>query len=113
MIGTNNLYTCLDNYETILKGIKEHCSKSKVMLMSITPRWGEEFMGKICEINQEIQKYAGIYGYFYVNAFTSLTVNNENLVANDIYFVDGLHPNVEGYEVITNLIKPTIIEWLK
>ena len=113
MIGTNNLYTCLDNYDIILKGIKEHCSKSKVMLMSITPRWGEELMGKIREINQEIEKYAGIYGYFYVNAFTSLTVNNENLVANDTYFVDGLHPNVEGYEVITNLIKPTIIEWLK
>ncbi|MBR4377604.1 MAG: hypothetical protein IKP50_01765 [Bacilli bacterium] len=113
MIGTNNLQTCLENYETILKGIKNYCPRSKVMLMSITPRWGEDLMAKIREINVEIQKYAENYGYFYANVFTPLTVNSENLVVNDELFADGLHPLTEGYRIITNVIKPTIIEWLK
>ena len=113
MIGTNNLYTCLDNYATIVQSIKKHCPKSKLMLASITPRWGDEIMEKIRQINHEIEKYAGIYGDFYANVFTPLTENNGNLKANDAYFQDGLHPNVEGYSVITNVIKSTISEWLK
>ena len=70
-------------------------------------------MAKIREINVEIQKYAANYGYFYANVFTPLTVNSENLIVNDELFADGLHPLTEGYRIITDVIKPTIIEWLK
>ena len=113
MIGTNNYQTCMSNYEDILKGIKEHNPDTKVIVMSIIPRAGDEATAKIRENNVEIEKLAGIYGYFYVNAFTAMTVNNENLTVNNDLFVDGLHPNMDGYTILTNTFKPTIVEWLK
>ena len=113
MIGTNNYQTCLTNYEEILKGIKSHNPKTKVLLMSILPRAGEEAMEYIRQNNVEIEKFAGKYGYFYVNAFTSMTVNHEDLEVDHSLFVDGLHPNMEGYTVLTNTFKPTIVEWLE
>ena len=113
MIGTNNLDSCTGNYEAILKLIKEHCPETKVMVLSITPRRGDDLMDKIRKNNIEIQKFAENQGYFYVNAFTPMTENNENLVVNESLFMDGLHPNNDGYKVLTDLVKPTIIEWLK
>ena len=112
MIGTNNLTTCMNDYEEILKGIKEHCPNTKVMVMSILPRAGDEAMVLIREHNVEIEKFAVNYGYFYVNAFTSMTVNQENLMVNHALFQDGLHPNLDGYKIITDIIKPTFVEWL-
>ena len=113
MIGTNNLFACLNNYEFILSGIKEHCPETKVLVMSITPRWGDDLMEKIRENNVEIEKLSGKYGYFYVNVFTPMTVNSENFAVNDSLFQDGLHPNLEGYKIIADTIKPTIDSWLK
>ena len=113
MIGTNNVNDCMENYEDILLGIKKNCPNTKVLVMSITPRWGESFMEQIRDNNVEIEKLAGKYGYFYVNAFTPLTVENKNLSVNDALFFDGLHPNIDGYKVITDLVRPTILEWLK
>ncbi len=112
MIGTNNLSSCTSNYEFILKGIKEHCPDTKVMVMSILPRAGDEAMEMIRKNNIEIEKFAGNYGYFYVNAFTSMTVNQENLMVNHALFQDGLHPNLDGYKIITDIVKPTFVEWL-
>ena len=113
MIGTNNLYSCMNNYEFILSGIKEHCPNLKVLVMSITPRHGDDLMQKIREKNVEIEKLSGKYGYFYINTFTAMTLNNDNLTVNNDLFKDGLHPNSNGYKVIANTIKPTIDNWLK
>lgn len=113
MIGTNNLSSCTSNYEFILKGIKEHCPNTKVMVMSILPRAGDEAMEMIRQNNIKIEKFAENYGYFYVNAFTSMTVNQENLMVNNALFQDGLHPNLDGYKVITDIVKPIFAEWLK
>ena len=113
MIGTNNLATCLSNYELILQGIKTHCLETKVMVMSILPRAGDEAMEMIRQNNIKIEKFAENYGYFYVNAFTQMTVNKEELMVDHSLFQDGLHPNLDGYKVITDIIKPTFTEWLK
>ena len=113
MIGTNNYQNCTSNYEEILKGIKRHNPKTKVIVMSILPRAGDGAMTKIRQNNEEIEKFAGNYGYFYVNAFTAMTLNQANMVVNNDLFVDGLHPNMEGYSVLTSKFKSTVVDWLK
>ena len=96
MIGTNNFWDCTSNYEDILKGIKEHSPTTKVLVMSILPRDGDEAMQQIRENNVKIQKFAENHGYFYVNAFTPMTIDSNNLLVNHNLFVDGVHPNMDG-----------------
>lgn len=105
LIGTNNLDTCLNNYDAILDGFYQHLPNTKVVVVSILPRRGEELCQKIRDNNTQIAKLAEKYTYTYVDPYISFTKDNEYQIDESL-FKDGLHPNNKGYEVLTNTLLP-------
>ena len=111
MIGTNNLDTCMNNYEAILQGFGEHLPNTKVVVVSILPRRGEDLCTKIEENNIEIEKLSTKYEYTYVNLYTLFVTDDYKV--NESLFKDGLHPNKKGYQLITDNLKPLFASLLK
>ena len=111
MIGTNNLDTCMNNYEAILQGFGEHLPNTKVVVVSILPRRGEDLCTKIEENNIEIEKLSTKYSNTYVNLYTLFITDDYKV--NESLFKDGLHPNKKGYQLITDNLKPVFASLLK
>ena len=111
MIGTNNLDTCMNNYEAILQGFGGHLPNTKVVVVSILPRRGEDLCTKIEENNIEIEKLSTKYAYTYVNLYTLFVTDDYKV--NESLFKDGLHPNKKGYQLITDNLKPVFASLLK
>jgi lysophospholipase L1-like esterase len=109
LIGANNMDTMLENYESILKSFKENVSKTKIILLSLTSMSGE--WGKKNHLaaynNVQIKKFAEKYDYEFVDLYSAL-LNLEDGEIYDEYTTDGGHLTHEGYEVLTNCIKPVI-----
>ena len=111
LIGTNNLDTCMNNYEAILQGFSEHLPNTKVVVASILPRRGEDLCKKVVENNIEIEKLSTKYAYTYVNLYTPFITDDYRV--NESLFKDGLHPNKKGYQLITDNLKPVFASLLK
>ena len=111
MIGTNNLDTCLNNYEAILQGFYEHLPNTKVVVVGILPRRGEDLCKKIEENNAAIEILSAKYAYTYIDLY-NLFVTNDYKV-NESLFKDGLHPNRKGYRILTDNLKPVFSSLLK
>lgn len=113
LIGANNFGSMLDNYENILIDFKDKAPSMKVILLSLTSMtkdWGKN--NDIAKKNNvEIEKYASKYGYSYVNLFDPLLDPSTNELKLD-YTTDGGHLSPQGYEVVTNQIKPVITSLL-
>ncbi len=109
LIGTNNLDTCMDHYETILSCFSEQIPDTKVAVISILPRRGDSECQKIKENNIEIKSLAEKYGYTYVDLYDKFTKDNK---VNESLFKDGLHPNEKGYQLLTDNLKPVFANWL-
>ncbi|HKL36432.1 MAG TPA: SGNH/GDSL hydrolase family protein [Salegentibacter sp.] len=84
----------------------------KVILTSILPvydypwRPGLEPVKKIAKINSWIRKYAEQNHHTYLDLFTPLKDEKEGLPKR--YSEDGVHPNLEGYQVMSPLTKKAI-----
>jgi len=84
----------------------------KVILTSILPvydypwRPGLEPVEKIAKINSWIRKYAEQNHHTYLDLFTPLKDEKEGLPKR--YSEDGVHPNLEGYQVMSPLTKKAI-----
>ena len=111
MIGTNNLDTCFNNYEAILQGFYEHLPNTKVVVVGILPRRGEDLCKKIEENNAAIEKLSAKYAYTYIDLY-NLFVTDKYKV-NESLFKDGLHPNRKGYRILTDNLKPVFSSLLK
>ena len=111
LIGTNNLDTCLNNYEAILQGFYEHLPNTKVVVVSILPRRGEDLCKKIEENNAEIAKLTGKYAYTYIDLYPLFILDDYKV--DESLFKDGLHPNKKGYQLITDNLKPVFASLLK
>ena len=109
LIGTNNLDTCMKNYEYILKGFKDNLPETKVVVVSILPRRGDKNMKKIVENNSQISLLAASYNYTYVDLYSEFLKDGK---VNESLFKDGLHPNASGYQLMTDLLKPVFVELL-
>ncbi len=109
LIGANNFDTMFDNYENILKGFNENLSNTKVVLLSLTSmsgKWGKNNQ-KAAYNNVRIRLFAEKYGYEFVDLYSPLL----NLETGEIYAeytTDGGHLTHAGYEVLTNMITPTL-----
>lgn len=114
LIGANNFKTMLDNYESIVKKLKDNLPESKVILCSLTCMTGE--WGRNNEIakqnNIKIQEYATKYNYVYADLYNALLDSNTNALK-ESYSVDGGHLTNEGYQVVTSVLNPIISELLK
>ena len=111
LIGTNNLDTCMNNYDAILQGFYQHLPNTKVVVVGILPRRGEELCEKIENNNAEIAKLTEKYSYTYVDV-NALFVTEDYRV-NESLFKDGLHPNKKGYQILTDELKPIFAHLLK
>ena len=109
LIGINNIDTMFNNYESILKGLKENLSETKIVVVSITPtsKWLRFRNNRIIKSNDKIKALADKYNYTYVDLYSVLKDSNKNKL-NDEYTEDGLHFNSKGYEVITATMMPIL-----
>ncbi|MFI3321957.1 MAG: SGNH/GDSL hydrolase family protein [Rikenellaceae bacterium] len=102
-IGTNNI-SLKHTDEQITEGIKQLLSsinfrqpKSKITLLGVLPRRGLE--GRVKTLNLKIASLAKSLNYVsYKDVGRGLLQSDGKI--NEKLFVDGLHPNAEGYEAV-------------
>ena len=114
LIGANNMSEMFSNYENLLIGSQQNLPDTKVVLLSLTAMGGEHWGTKnqlAAYNNVIIKKYAEKYGYYYVDLFTPLFDENIKEVYQG-YTIDGGHFTQLGYEVVTSLVKPVVMEAL-
>lgn len=111
LIGTNNLDTCMNNYEAILDCFKTQLPNTKVAVVSILPRRGENLCEKIVMNNSLIEDLTNKYEYTYVDLYESF-IKDDKLQVDESLFLDGLHPNKKGYQVMCDALKPIFANWL-
>lgn len=105
MIGTNNMGISSDDdivegLRFLLSAIRERQAGADIQVMGILPRRGQEKWVK--EINLRIRRMAEEGGYTFTDAGTPFLDKQGKI--DETLFLDGLHPNAEGYR----LIAPTI-----
>lgn len=117
LIGTNDLIhnksneEIVEKVEKIIEEIKENRSKAEIYLQSIYPVNYKlsPYMVKnrknddIKEINEKLEDYCEDNDITYINMYDLLKDKDDNF--NSEYTKDGLHPNDDGYEVITKELK--------
>ena len=113
LIGGNNLDTMLDNYESILIGIKENLPQTKVVLVSLTAMGGDYARKNTLAAynNVTVKKLAEKYGFFFVDIFTPLFDETTGEIYTQ-YTSDSVHLTAKGYEVFTSAVKPVLCELL-
>ena len=113
LIGANNFKTMFDNYENILKGLKDNLPNTKIVLLSLTSmskEWGKN--NQIAAYNNvKIKKLAEKYSYTFIDLYYPL-LNIETGEIYDEYTTDGGHLTEAGYNVLTNEITPIVKEEL-
>ena len=111
LIGANNFNTMFENYENILKGLKENLPSTKVVLLSLTSmskEWGKN--NQIAAYNNvKIKKLSEKYSYRFVDLYYPL-FNIETGEIFEEYTTDGGHLTELGYEVLTKEITPVVKE---
>ena len=114
LLGINNFTWNNDSSDCVVSDIEEICDKihdrnpyTEIYIESIYPYAAEnydEITEKVVAANKELKKYANDKGFTYIDMYSVL--KDENGYFNWAYTDDGLHPNENGYKVITEkLIK--------
>ena len=89
----------------------------KVILCSVIPaadypwRKGKNPQTKIPQLNQIIQNYCIENDIYYLDYFTAMTNEKNGLIKS--YGYDGVHPNEEGYRVMSLLVEKAIDQLLE
>lgn len=114
LIGANNMDTMLENYESILQGLKENLPESKIVILSLTAMGGEHWGRKnqlAAYNNVSIKLLAQKYDYAYVDLYSVLYDVSIGEVYEG-YTTDGGHFTPKGYTVVTDTITPVLKELL-
>lgn len=108
LIGTNNLVVNENNNTQIVEGIRflmrcvhEKQPQAKIIMLGVYPR--DNYDDRIKKLNKEIEKMSYEEGWQFSNPGLELLDKNTGYINNDL-FIDGLHPNNEGYEIVAPLI---------
>lgn len=89
----------------------------KVVISSVLPVYdypwkpGLEPAEKIIALNQLLEEYAARNNHEYLDYFSSMVDDRNGLIKS--YGDDGVHPNEEGYKVMTNLVQESLKKVLK
>lgn len=120
-IGTNDLNekkmekeNIITNIELILTTLRDNLPKTKLYLISLYPvnlkvllcspmLVGKRRNSTIKEINDELKEFAKNNDIPFIDIYPHLLDEDENLKKE--YTVEGLHISLEGYKVITNILK--------
>jgi len=134
LIGINDISRGIDNkeilnnYEKILKKIKNESPDTKVLVVSVLPVQNTfsfrrflvntayflsfvrpyDINGKIVEFNKDLRKLAKKYGYQYIDIHDNFTDPKGNFL-NSEYASDYVHLNEKGYALMTKLLKPHLL----
>ena len=124
LAGTNDIAgnTGPSTIEMIADNIKSmaelaHAHGIKVVLSSTLPAYdypwkpGMEPAGKILALNKLIQAYAMEKGFVYLDYFSAMADSKNGLPKN--YAEDGVHPTVEGYQVMEPMVEAAIAKALE
>lgn len=114
MIGVNDLGSntpidiIIENYNKIIKQIKDNSPSSKVYIQSILPTNRKLYKGpavnnKIKELNLQLENLTRNFGLSYIDIFSFLIDPNGDL--DQRYSNDGLHLLAEGYLVWKNVLE--------
>lgn len=120
MIGINDLNgglsseTIVNNYRTIIDGIKTNLPDAKLFTMGIAPlaisfNYGDILAknNQIIAINSEIKALSEAKGYTHVNLYDALKRDDENALKEE-YTIDGIHLSDAGFAVWTSQVKPLL-----
>ena len=110
LIGANNPDTMLENYESILQGLKTNLPDTQVVLLSMTAMGGDVWGSRNPQAaynNVSIKLLAEKYGYAFVDLFTPL-YDVECGEVYEGYTTDGGHLTHEGYTAVTAEITPVL-----
>ena len=107
LIGTNNISfnsnaEIIEGLQFLIQAIKVRQPKADILLMGIYPRRKVE--EKISELNQGLVKVSGLMNVRYLDPGKVLLDANGKI--NETFFIDGLHPNAEGYKRLAQVITP-------
>jgi lysophospholipase L1-like esterase len=106
MLGTNNLHLNTDEeindgLELLLKTIQQRQTSAQITLIGIYPRRAQE--ERVRNLNLSIAQLAGLLDLRYIDIGKKLLDQDGKI--DESYFLDGLHPNEKGYEVLGPLLK--------
>ena len=107
LIGTNNISfnsnaEIIEGLQFLIQAIKVRQPKADILLMGIYPRRKVE--EKISELNQGLVKVSGLMNVRYLDPGKVLLDANGKI--SETFFIDGLHPNAEGYKRLAQVITP-------
>lgn len=123
LIGINNFLSSGDSIENVVNDIKaitkeahENLPNTEIIVQSIYPintDWSTKYRkeetyvyettNKIIESNKQLKDYCKEEGFTYIDMFSKLS--DENNEFSREYTEDGLHPNENGYNKITEVLK--------
>jgi len=106
LIGTNNLHInsdteILEGLKLLINGIKERQPQSDILLLGIIPRRNQE--SRVLQLNIGIKELAKAVHVKYADVGKQLL---DKAKINEQLFVDGLHPNAEGYTRVAQALSP-------
>ena len=109
LIGANNLQTMFEDYEKLITDIKENLPDTELVICSLTSmgrEWGRN--NHLAAYNNvKIRALASKHGCHFVDLYTPL-LNFETNEIYEHYTTDGGHLTEDGYNVLTQNIKPVI-----
>ena len=103
----------IDTYRDILSQIKARLPKTKVLVQSVYPVSDISFHnrykyghGHVESINLKIKELVQSFGYKFADVYSVLSSGDEEFDSQ--YTDDGLHPNKNGYKIISEYLNPII-----
>ena len=109
--GPSNVKMITDNIFSMAELARAH--QIKVVLSSILPvfeyEWAKEIKdvpATIDTVNDELKKYVNDHGLVYLDYFSSMVDERKGL--NKDYTYDGVHPNQDGYILMSSLAEKVL-----
>ena len=105
MIGTNNLginsdEDIIEGLKLLLEQIRKRQPNALIKMVSLLPRRGLE--QRIIDLNKCIEEMVVQNGFIFIQCGNDLLL--ENGMINETLFIDGLHPNENGYFKISDVL---------
>lgn len=109
--GYSNQQIC-DNYKTMFSALKTANSDIEIYLISVLPttdKWYTDAQDKIVALDKDLKTLADNESNItFVDVYPSF-ISDNGYCKPELVF-DGLHPNLEGYSVIANILNPYLGE---
>lgn len=111
MLGTNNLFLNNDNeiiagLEFVVRAIKTRQPHAGIVMIGLFPRRQNE--ERVFKFNLLLSQLAGMQNVDFIDV-GSVLLNNKGKI-NESLFLDGLHPNEDGYKLLAPAIRDKLLK---